>query len=60
MRAVSRVFARVVLLLFIILGLLWPVVFSPIPNDGAVYDPVVISSLRADYTVDREGLLQAN
>ena len=60
MRAVSRVFARVVLLLFIGLGLLWPVVFSPIPNDGAVYDPVVISSLRAEYTVDRDGLMQAN
>ena len=48
MRAVSRVFARAVLLLFIGLGLLWPVVFSPITNDGAVYDPVVISSQRAE------------
>ena len=61
MRAVKRVVTRLVLLLFLGLGLLWPVVFDGVPSGGgATSDPVVFSDVRADFAVDSDGLMWAD
>ena len=61
MRAVKRVVTRLVLLLFLGLGLLWPVVFGGVPSGGgATSDPVVFSDVRADFAVDNDGLMRAD
>ncbi|MFM8597684.1 MAG: DUF2207 domain-containing protein, partial [Mycobacterium sp.] len=45
--------------LFVVLGLLHPALSGSTSQSGPVSDPVVISTLRADIAVDRDGLLQA-
>jgi hypothetical protein len=55
----GRVFRRLFLLLLAGLGLVWPALFSGTSQGAPVDDPVTITSLRADFTVDRDGLMQA-
>lgn len=59
MRGFWRMIARLVPVLLIALGLLWPALFAGSSQGAPVDDPVTITSLRADFTVDRDGLLQA-
>ena len=58
MKSFARRFALLIPMLLIALGLLWPAIGSP-SGSGSVSDPVVFSELRADFTVDADGLLQA-
>ncbi|NBP86022.1 MAG: DUF2207 domain-containing protein, partial [Mycobacteriaceae bacterium] len=44
---------------FAVIGLLHPLLSAGGSQSRPVYDPVVITSLRADITVDRDGLMQA-
>jgi hypothetical protein len=55
----GRVFGRLFLLLLAGLGLVWPALFSGTSQGAPVSDPVTITSLRADFTVDRDGLMHA-
>lgn len=59
MKGFGRAIAWSISLLLIVIGLLWPVVFSFTPSAGAVYDPVVITNYRADFAVDRDGRMAA-
>ena len=60
MKAVGRKVARLIPVLLCAIGLLWPVLFSSLSQGGAaVADPVVFSDFRADFTVDRDGVMQA-
>ena len=59
MKSIGRRVAWLIPLLLAVVGLLWPVVFSGTPSSGEVSDPVTISTLRADFTVDRDGIMQA-
>jgi hypothetical protein len=60
MKSFGRGIVWLIPVLPIILGLLWPVLSSPITDSGTVSDPVTISSLHAEFAVDRDGLLQAD
>ncbi|MEI6253343.1 MAG: DUF2207 domain-containing protein, partial [Mycobacteriaceae bacterium] len=60
MRSFGRMLAWLIPLLLTVVGLLWPLVLSAVPaTSGQLSDPVTISSLRADFTVDRDGMMQA-
>ncbi len=59
MGAFGRAVARVIPVLLTLIGLLWPVVFDGASQGTAGSDPVVISTLRAEFTVDSDGLMQA-
>ena len=60
MKSFGRGVAWLIPVLLTILGLLWPVLSSSIPDSGTVSDPVTISNLRAEFAVDRDGLMQAD
>ena len=60
MKSFGRGIVWLIPVLLTILGLLWPVLSSPITDSGTVSDPVTISSLHAEFAVDRDGLLQAD
>jgi hypothetical protein len=60
MRAVVRKLAWLIPLLLVAVGLLWPLVLSITPSSSATLsDPVTITSLQAEFAVDRDGLMQA-
>ena len=59
MKGFGRVIAWSISSLLIVVGLLWPVLFSFTPNAGPVSDPVVITDYRADFAVARDGRLTA-
>ncbi len=60
MRSFGRRIAWLIPLLLCVVGLLWPLVLSGVSSTGGpLSDPVTISSMRADFTVDRDGLMQA-
>ncbi|MCB1289751.1 MAG: DUF2207 domain-containing protein, partial [Mycobacterium sp.] len=59
MRSKGRRVGLIFPVLLILIGLLWPAVFTGSSQGSAVSDPVVITNLRADYTVDSDGLMQA-
>ena len=60
MRTLVRKVAWVIPLLLILAGLFWPAIAGTGTQGGPVYDPVVISTLRADFRVDADGLMQAD
>ncbi|MEI6466168.1 MAG: DUF2207 domain-containing protein, partial [Verrucomicrobiota bacterium] len=60
MKSFGRGIVWLIPVLLTILGLLWPVLSSPITDSSMVSDPVTISSLHAEFAVDRDGLLQAD
>ena len=59
MRSFGRAVAWFIPIALILIGLLWPAVFTGTSQGEAVSDPVVISNLRADFSVDRDGLMLA-
>lgn len=60
MRALGRKLAWLLPLVFTVWGVLWPLLLSAVPTTaGTLSDPVTISSLKADVTVDRDGTMQA-
>ena len=60
MRSLGRKLTWLFPLLLTIVGLLWPLLLSAVPTtSGTLSDPVTISSLEADFTVDRDGMMQA-
>ena len=60
MRSFGRRLAWLIPVLLTALGLLWPVVFGGVSSGSPASDPVVISTLRAEFRVDGDGLLQAD
>lgn len=59
MRSKGRWIGLLIPVLLILIGLLWPVVFTGSSQGSAVADPVVITNMRADFAVDADGLMQA-
>ena len=59
MKSFGRKVARLIPALLTLLGLLWPLIFSGLPQGGPVSDPVVFTNLRAQFTVDADGLMHA-
>jgi hypothetical protein len=59
MRSVGRRIAWLIPLLLTVVGLLWPLVLTGASSGGTLSDPVTFSSMRADFTVDADGVLQA-
>ncbi|MBU3751758.1 MAG: DUF2207 domain-containing protein, partial [Mycobacterium sp.] len=59
MKRIGRAVARLIPVMFVVLGLLWPALLAGGTQGAPVDDPVTITALRADFTVDRAGLMQA-
>ena len=59
MKSFGRKVAWLIPLFLIVIGLLWPAIFTGTSQGTAVADPVTISNLRAEYSVDSDGLMQA-
>jgi hypothetical protein len=59
MRWVGRVLAWSIPLVLILIGLLWPLVFTGITTGAPPYDPVTSTKFTADFTVDEHGKLDA-
>ena len=56
MKKLGRKVAWVIPVLLSVIGLLWPVLVSSLPQGGGpVSDPVVFSDMRAEFAVSREG-----
>jgi hypothetical protein len=60
MRSIGRAIKWLIPLVLVIVGLLWPLVLSGVTASGPMSDPVTISSMRAEYDVDRDGLRMAS
>lgn len=60
MRSLGRRIAWLIPLLLCVVGLLWPLLLSGASTtSGPLSDPVTISSMRAEFTVDPDGLMRA-
>lgn len=59
MRTFGRTVARLIWLLLTTIGLLWPLLTTGVTGGAAVEDPVTITTLQADFTVDADGTMAA-
>ena len=61
MKTIARRLRLLVPLLLVAIGLLWPAITGgPSSRGGTTADPVLISNLRAEFTVSADGRLQAD
>jgi uncharacterized membrane protein YgcG len=59
MRWIGRALAWSIPLVLIVIGLLWPLVFTGEESPGPPNDPVTFTNFVADYTIDEHGKLDA-
>ena len=59
MRWIGKVVKWSILLVLIAFGLFWPLIFKGESSGSPPSDPVTIVNYKADYTVDKQGLLTA-
>ena len=59
MKGIGRSVTWSILLLLTFIGFMWPAIVPVSSQAGGFYDPVVITNLRADFVIDRDGHLDA-